>query len=225
MAKYIVKGVVKDAIVVVLGLLIIWVLIGVVFGTMNPFYVVVSGSMVPELKVHDVIIVQGHAPIEKVEIGDIIVYNRPSDHERVIVHRVVSVIDDDPITLRAKGDANSASIPGTDYPITADDYIGSVAYVIPQIGYIVQAIKPPVNYIIIVVIIGIMITKHIRKKKSEVKPTLPDQDAMPHDTEYTSEHQDADVTEDKPLFSDTNDTSEHQDAKDTRHSDTEDKKP
>ena len=51
-------------------------------------------------------------------IGDIIVFDRPSDHDRVIVHRVESITNENPIELRTKGDANSASIPGTDYPIT-----------------------------------------------------------------------------------------------------------
>ena len=63
-------------------------------------------------------------------------FNRPSGHDRVIVHRVASIIEEDPRTLRTKGDANPASIPGTDFPITEKEYIGEVAYVIPQVGYI-----------------------------------------------------------------------------------------
>ncbi|MEK0376990.1 MAG: signal peptidase I, partial [Nitrosopumilus sp.] len=126
------KGVIKDIVIVGVGVLVIWFGLTLAFGTQNPFYVVASGSMIPELEVYDVLIVQGHEPFEDLEIGDIIVFNRPSDHNRVIVHRVVSIINDDPITLRTKGDANPASIPGTDFPITEEEYIGKVVYTLPQ---------------------------------------------------------------------------------------------
>ena len=128
------KGVIKDIVIVGVGVLVIWFGLTLAFGTQNPFYVVASGSMTPELQVYDVLIVQGHEPFEDIEIGDIIVFNRPSDHNRVIVHRVVSIIDDDPITLRTKGDSNAASIPGTDFPITQEEYIGKVVYTLPQVG-------------------------------------------------------------------------------------------
>ena len=163
--KTITKGVTKDIVIVVIGVLIIWLGLRVVFGTENPFYVVSSGSMVPELQVFDVLVVQGNEPFENIQIGDIIVFHRPAGHDRVIVHRVAEIIDDDPKTIRTKGDANPASSPGTDFPITEEEYIGEVAYVIPQIGYITRILMPPINYIIIAVIIGIMIFKQISKNK------------------------------------------------------------
>ena len=152
----------------------IWVGLQVAFGTQNPFYVVASGSMIPVLQVYDVLIVQGHEPFEDIKVGDIIVFNRPSGHDRVIVHRVASIIDDEPKTIRTKGDANPASIPGTDFPITKEEYIGKVAYVIPQVGYVTQLLKPPINYIIIVIVIGIMIVKQMSKKKNEKELSLQD---------------------------------------------------
>lgn len=145
----------------------IWIGLQIVFGTQNPFYVVSSGSMIPKLQVYDVIVVKGNIPFEDVKIGDIIVFNRPSGHDRVIVHRVAAIIDDDPKTIRTKGDANPASIPGTDFPITKQEYIGEVAYVIPQVGYINRILTPPINYIIIAIIIGIMVFKQFSKKKSD----------------------------------------------------------
>jgi len=168
------KGILKDILIVAIGVIVIWVGLQVVFGTQNPFYVVASGSMIPVLQVYDVLIVQGHVPFEDVEVGDIIVFNRPSGHDRVIVHRVVSIIDDDPKTIRTKGDANPASIPGTDFPITKEEYIGKVAYVIPQVGYVTQLLKPPINYVIIVIVIGIMVVKQLTKKKNEKELSLQD---------------------------------------------------
>ncbi len=168
------KGVVKDIIIVAVGVLIIWIGLQVAFGTQNPFYVVASGSMIPVLKVYDVLIVSGHEPFEEIEIGDIIVFDRPSDHNRVIVHRVVSIISDDPKTIRTQGDANSGSIPGTDYPISEEEYIGKVAYTLPQVGYVTQLLKPPINYVIIAVVIGIMVAKQVLKKKNEKEITFTD---------------------------------------------------
>ena len=158
-------GVLRDVVIIVACLVAVWVGLQAYFGTQNPFYVVSSGSMVPELVMYDILVVSGNSPFGEVDIGDIIVFNRPSDHDRVIVHRVVSVSDEDPRTLRTKGDANPSSIPGTDFPITSEEYIGSVVYVIPQAGYITRVLSPPVNYIIIAVIVGIMVTKHLYGRK------------------------------------------------------------
>jgi signal peptidase len=168
------KGVVKDIIIVAVGVLVIWIGLQVAFGTQNPFYVVASGSMIPVLEVYDVLIVSGHEPFEEIEVGDIIVFDRPSDHNRVIVHRVVSIISEDPKTIRTQGDANSGSIPGTDYPITEEEYIGTVAYTLPQVGYVTQLLKPPINYVIIAVVIGIMVAKQLLKKKNEKELTFTD---------------------------------------------------
>ncbi len=210
------KGVFKDIVIVGAGVLVIWLGLTLAFGTQNPFYVVASGSMIPELEVYDVLIVQGHKPFEDIEIGDIIVFNRPSDHNRVIVHRVISITDDDPKTLRTKGDANPASIPGTDFPITQDEYIGKVEYIIPEVGYVTQLLKPPVNYVIIVVVIGIMVVKQITKKKKKKETTfsdpfdlenqdtieeLSDIDKIEKDSVYSEHIEKSEITEDKKIDS------------------------
>jgi signal peptidase len=83
-------------------------------------------------------------------------------------------MEDDPKTIRTKGDANPASIPGTDFPITNEEYIGKVAYTLPQVGYITQLLKPPINYVIIAVVIGIMVIKQFVKKKNEKELTFTD---------------------------------------------------
>ena len=150
------KKLIKEILVGVAGLILIWAGLWAAFGTLNPFYVVASGSMVPELEVNDLLVVQAHTPFEDIEIGQIIVFDRPKDHDRVIVHRVVSIIDEDPRTLKTKGDSNPSSIPGTDFPITQTEYIGSVEYTIPKVGYITHILKPPTNYIIILIALSVM---------------------------------------------------------------------
>ena len=211
------KGIIKDIGIVVVAVVIMWIGIQVVFGTEmltlegnqikvgGPFYVVVSGSMIPVLQVYDIIVIQGHDPFEEVEIGDIIVFDRPSDHNRVIVHRVVSITNEDPKIIRTQGDANPGSIPGTDFPITEEEYIGKVAYIIPQLGYITQILQPPTNYIIIAVVIGIMIIKQFTGKKKDVddlvsKETLEelsDIGKIEADSEYSEDIKKSEITEEK----------------------------
>ena len=211
------KGIIKDIAIVVVAVVIMWIGIQVVFGTEmltlegnqikvgGPFYVVVSGSMIPVLQVYDIIVIQGHDPFEEVEIGDIIVFDRPSDHNRVIVHRVVSITNEDPKTIRTQGDANPASIPGTDFPITEEEYIGKVAYIIPQLGYVTQILQPPTNYIIIAVVIGIMVIKQFTGKKKdaddlvskETLEELSDLGKIEADSEYSEDVKKSEIAEEK----------------------------
>ncbi|MER3407771.1 MAG: signal peptidase I [Nitrososphaera sp.] len=148
---------VRDIIIVVVGVAIMWLGLRLAFDTNNPFYVVSSGSMIPTLQVNDVLVVRDGGSWNNLQIGDIIVF-KPDGEDRVIVHRVVEIDqgrDGDRI-LRTKGDANPASIPGTDYPITKANYIGKVVYVMPGAGVVTKIISPPVNYIIIAIILVIL---------------------------------------------------------------------
>ncbi len=173
------KSLIKDVIIIVVAIAVIWLGLQAVFGTANPFYVVSSGSMIPALEIYDVIVVEGNTPFEDVEKGDIIVFYSPKLYEqgkeRVIVHRVsLDMSTDEQKIVRTKGDANPSSIAGTDYPITKKEYLGKVEYVVPQVGYITQILQPPINYIIIAVIIGVMVVKHFagkEKKKMEFQFT------------------------------------------------------
>ena len=188
------KGIIKDIVIVAACVAVIWIGLTAYFGAQNPFYVVSSGSMYPELAMYDIIVISGHISFDDVKIGDIIVFDRPKDHDRVIVHRVVAVVDDDPKTLRTKGDNNQNSMVGTDYPITNEEYIGKVVHVVPQVGFITKILQPPINYIIIAVIIGIMIIRQIskNKKKALTKPVLDEYNEsqpaekidLPEDEEY-----------------------------------------
>lgn len=138
----------------------IFIVLQASFGTINPFYVVSSGSMIPELEVYDLIVVQANRAFAEVQVGDVIVYERPVEKDRVIVHRVASIMDEEPKTIQTKGDANPNPIPGTDFPITKNEYRGTVLYVIPQAGYISHIFQPPITF----VLIGLMATALVFKK-------------------------------------------------------------
>ena len=53
-------------------------------------------------------------------------------------------------------------------PITEKEYLGKVEYVVPQIGYITQILQPPINYIIIAIIIGAMVAKQVMNSRKSV---------------------------------------------------------
>ncbi len=132
------------------------------------------------------------------KVNDIIVFKafapEPGETEpKTIVHRVVKVFEKGdvlagnealnglcyPIPLPnseiksriilTKGDANECSIPGVDIPITQKNYIGKVMFIVPQIGIIPTILKPPVNYIIMAVIAGLLIASFVKSNKKQVE--------------------------------------------------------
>lgn len=163
-----VPGAVKDITIVVVGVAIVWLGLRFAFGTNNPFYVVSSGSMIPALNINDVLIVKdGNSnSFDSLKIGDVIVFHAAAE-DRVIVHRVAEIQTGShgERIITTKGDANDASIPGVDNPIRVSQYIGKVVYVIPGLGLITKVISPPVNYIIIAVILAVLFVNRMGRRK------------------------------------------------------------
>ena len=95
----------------------------------NP-YVIISGSMEPELPVGSVCLVdcQNKEP----EAGDIISYKA---QDTIITHRVIEETDDGYIT---KGDSNSVADPGIVKP---KQIFGTVICRIPKVGYAVMFMR------------------------------------------------------------------------------------
>jgi signal peptidase len=124
------------------GLIIAGAIVGVIliisisylayFLSENSAYKVASGAMEPILKVNDRVIVDKTVPFDILEIDDIIVFLRPSGHDRTIIMRIVDITSNSEgeKIIRTKGDANVASIPGTDFPITEKEYIGRVSEIL-----------------------------------------------------------------------------------------------
>ena len=172
---------VRDIIIVVAGVAIVWLGLRLAFDTNNPFYVVSSGSMIPNLQINDVLVVRDGGSWHALKIGDIIVFNKPDGEDKVIVHRVVEINDrpDGERIIRTKGDNNPASIPGTDYPIAQKNYIGKVVYVMPGAGFVTKIISPPVNYIIIAVILVVLFFTKMGKKKGDTPSSQPPSGQQP----------------------------------------------
>jgi len=81
---------------VVIVILVISFTIHFLFGTINPFYVVVSGSMIPNLNIGDLLVIDYNYSYNNLKVGDIIVFNTPGVNDKgqhlTIVHRVAEIV-------------------------------------------------------------------------------------------------------------------------------------
>ena len=93
---------------------------------------VLSGSMLPEMPIGSLAVIQPVPPSE-IAVGDIIAFNPPWDGPEVMVsHRVTEVIGGEVPSFRTKGDANE----GPDLePIPANHVSGRIRFCIPNLGY------------------------------------------------------------------------------------------
>ncbi|MFA9399089.1 MAG: signal peptidase I [Clostridiaceae bacterium] len=117
---------VYSMIVCVISILLIWFVVGVF--PIQP-YVIATGSMEPEIKPGDVVLVK-KMPGDKVEQGDIIQYK---SEDIYIFHRIIgSEEQENQLKLKTKGDNNSA--PDQDL-VSLENVKGKVIHVIPKIGW------------------------------------------------------------------------------------------
>lgn len=123
------------------------------------FFEVATGSMADTIEIGDVIIVKFTKDIEE---KDIIVYK---DNENFITHRLVKKEDE---KLIAKGDANNSE----DKPITIDQVLGKVIYIIPKIGIWKKVLLSPevlglTTVVIILLGFTFMCTSKTEEEKNE----------------------------------------------------------
>ncbi|THE65581.1 signal peptidase I [Salinadaptatus halalkaliphilus] len=97
-------------------------------------FVVLSGSMEPDISPGDVVIVEEADPA-LIEEGDVITYAR-SDAEIPVTHRVIDVREQGgEVAFQTQGDANPE--PDTQL-VPGENVLGSVAVTLPLIGYVIQ---------------------------------------------------------------------------------------
>jgi signal peptidase len=147
--------VIKNIIVFVLGVLIIVSLyhyLETEFENPLPFFVIYSDTMKPALDINDVIIVDDGNMFNNTNVGDIIIFKKPAGEDRIIVHRITEITSENgKRVIITKGDASPVSIPGVDFPVNSQNFIGRVKFVIPQIGFL---FIPPINYVLVGIIIS-----------------------------------------------------------------------
>ena len=108
--------------------------------------------MTPALKANDLVIVGDGPMFNNTIVGDIIVFNKPAGEDRIIVHRITEITSENgKRVIITKGDASPVSIPGVDFPVNSQNFIGRVKFVIPEIGFL---FIPPINYFLLGAIIS-----------------------------------------------------------------------
>lgn len=95
-------------------------------------YVIISGSMEPNIHVYDVIVAKRTEPTD-LKAGDVITFysNDSRFYGATVTHRIIEVIDAEKGSFRTKGDANNVE----DSALTIkENIIGKVVMRIPQLG-------------------------------------------------------------------------------------------
>ena len=114
-------------------------------------FVIISGSMIPEIEIGDVVIIND---TQDVDINDIIAFRRDSN---VIVHRIVNKMEVNGKTMyQTKGDNNN--IPDTEL-VDVSDIEGIYINKIPYIGKLLILLYNNLS-IVVVIIVLILIVKY-----------------------------------------------------------------
>lgn len=108
---------------------------------------VTSDSMIPTLKPNDLLIAQ-RTEIDKIMVGDIIIFNSHIEGIGVVAHRAIEKFDDDgKIAINTKGD-NVDEVDA--WIVHEEDLIGKVEGSISYIGIL---LVEPVRYTLVIIII------------------------------------------------------------------------
>mgnify|MGYP005773119395 CR=1 FL=1 len=127
-----------------------------------------SGSMEPEIPTYSYCLISTRYDYDSLQVGDIIVYDRPYDHMQV-VHRIIAVLPDGIIT---KGDANPVD---DGILLTEGDIYGVYLGHIPGVGRIVNIIRTPAGISIILAIVVLLLVSDVRsQQKKQDSNTTPD---------------------------------------------------
>lgn len=125
-------------------------------------YVVLSGSMEPEIHVGSMAVVNENITYDEIKTGDVIAFR--SSNGALVTHRVVSVSTDG---FETQGDANDI----TDGPlVTQDNYRGKTIFSVPFAGYLMFYLKKPwVLMPLVTALVVILLTSVNRSKKGKSK--------------------------------------------------------
>lgn len=112
------------------------------------FYVVLTGSMKPNIEPNDLIIIKNINP-DDIKSGDIITFQN-ENVDSVTTHRVKEVTESDgSVSLITKGDANNIE---DENPVKGDKVQGRVVKVIPKAGRTVDFMKKNIVIILAVIV-------------------------------------------------------------------------
>ncbi len=129
--------------------------------------IVLTGSMEPEIKDGDLIIVK-QIDGEDVKVGDVISFFDPeSTSNSVLTHRVTEIVDENgSLSFRTKGDANNTE---DKMPVPADELVGIYKSRIPGAGNVAMFMQSTAGLVICVILPLILLVGYdvIRRRRYE----------------------------------------------------------
>lgn len=141
-------------------------------------YVIISGSMEPNIHVYDVIVAKRTEP-EKLKDGDVITFysNDSRFYGTTITHRIIETIDAKEGIFRTRGDANNVE---DDALTIKENIVGKVVMRIPQLGrlqfflaskggWLIAVLIPCLAIISYDIVKIIKLTKQKHSKKKQIK--------------------------------------------------------
>ncbi|MBU4490748.1 MAG: signal peptidase I [Actinobacteria bacterium] len=109
----------------------------------NPFQVVFSDSMSPQIKTGDAVVISDLKPTE-IEVGEVIIFHDPEEKGKFIIHRVVSIEDAGTVLFfTTKGDNNP--VPDAER-VPTGEVVGGVAVRLPGFGSFLDFLSAPSGY-------------------------------------------------------------------------------
>lgn len=128
------------------------------------FLTVLSGSMEPAIKTGSIVLTK---PISDYKIGDIITFGPTTKTTPPTTHRIaeIKVVGGEPVYI-TKGDANN-SVDSRE--IKKSDIIGKTIVKVPYLGYVIDFVRKPIGFVLIIVIPAVVIINdEIRKIWKEI---------------------------------------------------------
>lgn len=131
-------------------------------------YIVMSGSMEPDILTGSVCFVNTKADYYEIQEGDVISYRSATGS--YVTHRAISICAEG---IETKGDANEFSDGIT---TTIENFHGKTLFSVPYVGYALQSMQETKNIAIIFVVIGTLVVFSVidsvetkKKKKNKRK--------------------------------------------------------
>lgn len=124
-------------------------------------YVVLSGSMLPEIAVKDIVVTK-KVPAERLEVGDVITFIAPDSRYGgiSITHRIIEKMYDESLgsyTYRTRGDNNNVADAAL---VPNSNVLGRVILKLPKLGYIQDLLASKGGLIFAVLIPSLVILSY-----------------------------------------------------------------
>lgn len=125
--------------------------------------IVQSGSMEPSIDIGSIVIIR---PADKYREGEVITFKEKK--EEPVTHRIVGVqVIEGEVHFTTKGDANNTP---DSQEVPKSEVIGKVLFDVPYLGYLIDFIKKPFGFLVVLVIPALIIVgDELRKIREEVR--------------------------------------------------------